>query len=965
MAHDQVQSLLAIGTTTGAIHIFGQANVEVIIQLPSNRSAIEFLDFVSGQYLVAVDASGSLHIVSTQTRDVMYSANVAGNISCLATDPTLDWIFIGLESGQIVVFDADRGCMSPFRIGNLQKTILPGARLSPVVSIEMSPREYSVLLIGYKECAATFSLVENNILKHFRYELQAGAPGGDTNPALANINRAPPSLGATWHPNGHHVLTWHVDGSLVFWDAAEATMLQARTLTDTDVNVPKRIGRSAAGEESRQLITRVAWVCEKNAENTALMVAGGDVISGPVRGLTYMDFGPTPSVPITSYAAMGQHYAAPRRQRMFPIPDGVEVVDFFPLGNASPFHNRYHDPGIVIVLLSNGDIYSLRLPEGVPIQSACVLPPSIGWVHPSVTTLNIAAVPRNQWVGMMSSVKGHVPYLVGGAPAQRHLRRFQTRNALATGHENGFVRIWDASRGELQESQVLEVNTSDALKRHDDLSIAKVSFAGQNAELAVAVETGQVLLYKFDVNKNPNVGIDKLKDLNISESKEKIIDIKHRFTPGLKEGFMPISLVNLSYGHVTALEHSNVGFVAIGYQDGHIVIIDRRGPAIIFSESIGGNSGGMLGSIRSSRNSRHGAQSTPHVTIMEFSICVIDDDEFSSIVLFAGTSNGELVTYRFIPNGRGGYKVEYVNRIRVSDDPILSINAIDAERGAAALAFPHIMSKLGQDLLVPGVVVVTSARDVRVIRPSNSKMTHKRLSQYSLVGASISFLREGDSMVLVCLTDTSEVVFLALPSLREITTRSLPYRIDPSTAVNSVFSLTGDIVIQIDAHEAGLISVFGKGVKFEDIPGDLLFDPLKVCPPRPVVSTLQWVRGSVYTTKEDIDKLIGGARRPKSRAMIQEEEQRMEDQRRARDAQRKRDDARIQQRRKYGDDYYADDDYEYGDDGIRRTNRGGGIQGTWDSLEQSGQEYMSTVSEALKETQDNMFKGIIKSKFGF
>ncbi|KAG5359193.1 Lethal(2) giant larvae protein-like protein SRO77 [Yarrowia sp. C11] len=958
VAFDQVQSLLAIGTSSGAIHIFGQVNVEVIIQLPSNRSSVDFLSFVAGKYIVAVDGAGILHIVSLEQRTTLYSNNISGNISCIATDPTLDWVFIGLESGQIITYDADRGCMSPFRIGNLQKAVLPSARLSHVISIELSPREYSVLLVAYKEIVVLFSLVENNIIRHFKYDLPAGAPGGDTNAATQTVNRSPPCLGATWHPNGHHVVTWHVDGSIVFWDAAEGNLLQARTVTDANVNEPKRSKTPPGGR--RLPITGLAWICEKNPENTSILVAGGDIDCGPIRGLTYMDYGPTPTVAVTSYAAMGTHYGTPKRTRMFPITEGAEVTDFFPLGAASPFYNRFHDPGVVVVLLNIGEIYSIKLPEGVPIHTAAIMPPSIGWVHPHTTTLNLAAVPRNQWVGMMASVKGYQPYLVGGAPAQRHLRRFQTRNALSTGHMNGFVRIWDASRGELQESKVLEVDTKDALKTQDGVPVSKVSFAGQNAELAVAVGSGHVILYKFDVNKNPNPGLDRIKDLNLSESKEKVIDIRHRFTPGLKEGFMPISLINMNYGNITALDHSNVGFVAIGYENGRVVIIDRRGPAIIFDESV---SQGAGGGVFRSRNSGIGSA---HVTRFEFSICCIDDDEFSSIVLFAGTSNGELLTYRFVPNGRGGYKVEYVNRMRICDDKILAINAIDAEKGSAALAFPHIMAKLGQDVLIPGTVVVTSVHDVRVIRPSASKMTHKKFPQYSILGGSICFLREGDSMALVCITDTSELVCLALPSLREMSVRKLPYRIDSQTATNSVFSLTGDIIIQIDRHEAGLISVFGKGVKFEDIPGDLLYDPLKVCPPRPVVSTLQWVRGSVYTTKEDIDKLIGGARRPKSKTMIQEEEHAREEQRRQRDLERRKHQERVAHRQKY-DEYYTgagDDDDYYDEDGVRRRNNGG-IQGAWDNLEETGQSYLNSVNESIKEAQNDMFKGILKSKFGF
>lgn len=39
----------------------------------------------------------------------------------METDPTLDWVVIGLESGGIMIYDVDRDQMSDIRIENLQK----------------------------------------------------------------------------------------------------------------------------------------------------------------------------------------------------------------------------------------------------------------------------------------------------------------------------------------------------------------------------------------------------------------------------------------------------------------------------------------------------------------------------------------------------------------------------------------------------------------------------------------------------------------------------------------------------------------------------------------------------------------------------------------------------------------------------------------------------------------------------
>lgn len=51
--------------------------------------------------------------------------SVSGRVSCIASDPAMDWLFIGLESGVINVYDVDRGVNSPFSIGNVQNLSFP------------------------------------------------------------------------------------------------------------------------------------------------------------------------------------------------------------------------------------------------------------------------------------------------------------------------------------------------------------------------------------------------------------------------------------------------------------------------------------------------------------------------------------------------------------------------------------------------------------------------------------------------------------------------------------------------------------------------------------------------------------------------------------------------------------------------------------------------------------------------
>lgn len=44
-------------------------------------------------------------------------------------------------------------------------------------------------------------------------------------------------------------------------------------------------------------------------------------------------------------------------------------------------------------------------------------------------------------------------------------------------------------------------------------------------------------------------------------------------------------------------------------------------------------------------------------------------------------------------------------------------------------------------------------------------------------------------------------------------------------------------------------------MKLENIPSDSLYDVLKEQPPRPTISTIQWVKGQKYMTLEEFDLL--------------------------------------------------------------------------------------------------------------
>ncbi|KAK9453181.1 lethal giant larvae like, C-terminal-domain-containing protein [Dipodascopsis uninucleata] len=868
LAYDPVQSLLAAGTDSGRAYVFGQPGVEVEFDICPGRSII-YLRIVRSMYMIVVDGNNTITVVSFDTKEVVSTFTPSSPITAIETDAALDWLFVGLESGLVIVFDVDRGIKAPFRISNLQKLAFPRASISPVVFIALHPRSYNLILIGYESSAIVYSMVDDKIIHALQYELPPGAPGGDLQPSNLRIPRYPKLCTGAWHPNGHHIVTAYEDGSFVFWDAKQGVLLQARTIEDTEINKPRRSSVSMGpsmhvGSVLREPIFKLAWCCTQDPEDTSLIVAGGGSADMPLRGLTYMDFGPTPTVQITSYQYMGDHYAAPRRQRIYPIPAYADPVDFIMIPSSSPYYGGNHNPKALIAILSSGELYTIDYPSGAGLPVASMFPPSLCWIQPRVTILSTTAVKRNQWTGMMSSRRTVAPLLIGGSPAKKSLRQYDTRNILVTGHADGSVHLWDASHGEIEDSQILDVSIAEALDRADDVRVDAISFAGQRGEIAVASVTGEVVLFKFGRNNllSKDGLSEQLNTLKLNDGRPVIQNILSRANPNIKDGFLPYFLLNIDKGPVTSLKTSEIGFLAIGYQFGSLAVVETQSSKIIYVEDINNISmDSKKTSVRSGDRLSHSGTAFEVPLSLEFSIMSFEDDNFSSIILSVGTSFGRVLFFRIVPTRDGHHTAQLVSIFSMKSKIIATI-PFDTTYGLSAVASPTILQQLPQGVVISGAIIVVTPEEARVIKPPKAKIASKSFED-KIISAGVSYLRQGDTLVLVCLTESGYIRVFSLPYLKEMQSLSVQRLHHMQFAPKSIISLNGDVVLGMGKYEAALLNIWGKGVALKSLgrsgkeiqKQDALYDALKPFPPRPQISTIQWVGGTKYVTQEDLDLL--------------------------------------------------------------------------------------------------------------
>lgn len=867
-AFDFTQSLLAVATETGEIHVYGQQQVEVVFTLDS-KTLIKHMTFIKGIYLVVIDARDVIMIFSLYSKKLLTSVFSPGKVACVESDPSLDWLLIGLQSGITLIYDVDRNQMSNVKIENLQKTrYFPKSRVSPVVSLQWNPRDIGTVLISYELVTVVYSLVEGAIKRDFIYELEPGAPGGEFS---MNVDKArrPLVKQSLYHPNSLHIMTVHDDNSMVFWDANSGQLIQARTLFETDVHVPQpAIQKPSILDAPR--ITKVAWLCQSNAEYTSLLVSTDSRQAG--QSMAMINFGGTPKYSITSYENMSKYYANTREQKIFPLTRGSPILDFFPLPRKSPYFSGCHDPGVVLILLGDGEIETLLYPSGFFTYKASLFPQSIAWVRPAATISVAATVPKQLWLGMMSAAKADDFILKGGSPVKKSLRANDVRSALATGHINGSVRIWDASHGELSSSAVFEMNLSHVLNRSTGLEVDHISFAAETLELAVSIEAGEVVLFKFEVNQFYNAGQDKsdrelqmnFRRFSLNDSKELLVDVRDRSPDNVRQGFMPITAVHAQKGVVTAVKNSNVGFVGIGYQEGTLIVIDRRGPAAIFSKNI----------------SELCKTSGSWITSMEFVIMEYGEDGYSSILLLCGTNMGELMTFKILPEAGGRFGAHFVETKRTnSEGPILNIDSYSKATGRSCQATIQQMQDLKNGVVVSGIVVVSGSNDVRSLKVGKSTESRKSF-KFPLAASSISSISyvENESevklaTVLVNLLASGDIIVLSIPDFKEISSMKVPVAFRSKFLNDSSILRNGDLVVRTNQSQASLLSIVNEQAtglnkhydSRSESATDQLYNPRLKIAYRPQVNSLQWARGTMYCTIDQLDKLLGGEFRPQSK----------------------------------------------------------------------------------------------------
>lgn len=890
LAYDPVQSLLAAGTKNsqfgpGQLYVFGRNRIQAIFPVAARGASLDTIHFC-GERIVTLDSKHDIAIYSLAAKRLVVSHSPPGIASVLCTDVMLDYALLGMQTGDVIAYDMDRESLAPFKIPNLWVEFDPRARVTSVVSLQLHPRDIGTLLIGYTHGAVIYSFKLNKALRFFHYEVPRGAPGGDGDPTAVNVIRRPRLIQAVWHPTGTFIMTGYEDSSIVFWDTQkDGRMLMARTLGDTNIATPGTVtgvaGQSARALAVKEPLFRMAWCAnQQDPDDTAILIAGGQSTQAPTKGLTLFEMGRTPIYATSSWEILSAHFATPKRQRILPTPAGAEVVNFCLIPRASPHFAGAHDPIAIIALLSSGQLLTLSFPSGHPITPTNQLHPSLSLIHPFVKFINTTQVDREKWLGLQERRQQGPPILQGGCEGPLPLRRYEARSIIQTVHADGTIRLWDPGYGdEIENDKVLQVDVGRALGRYSDVDITATSFAGASAELAVGLRSGELVIFRWNVNRNAGREPPPAKP----EQPGTLVSVVDRMDPALNEGLGPFTLLDQQDGPATAVGMSDIGFAAAGFEGGSIVLIDLRGPAIILKTS----AQEFIKTHKPSglrRRANSVSDKPEYATSIEFSIMMLEGEDYSSILLHIGTNLGHLATFKILPDPSGRYSAQFAGHVALAENSrVHSITALDIDTGKSAAASQIAMGRLGSGLRVNGALVAVTPTSAHIFRPATAKGAHKSFDSAFCDCAAVVRYQVDDARgaALVGLFGDGVARAYALPSLREL--KSLPLTptnptstspdgipgLDPRRLASAALTPTGTLLAFTGPSELALATLWGTGAPLPIPSGpDSLFNPDALIPPRPTISNLQWVTGTQHVTPADMDVLIGGPERPPSKRMV-------------------------------------------------------------------------------------------------
>ncbi|XP_052342484.1 syntaxin-binding protein 5-like isoform X2 [Oncorhynchus keta] len=470
MAFDPVQKILAVGTQSGAVRLFGRAGVECYCQHESGAAVIQLQFLVNEGALVSALADDSVHLWNLRQKQPAILHTLKFNrerITFCHLPFQSKWLYIGTEKGNIHIVNVESFTLSGYVImWNKAIELSSKSHPGPVVHISDNPMDEGKILIGF-ECG-TVVLWDLKCKKaDYRYSYDE---------AIHSV---------AWHHEGKQFTCSHSDGTLTTWNVRVPAK---PTITITPHGKQPKDGKKP---EPCKPILKVEFKTTRAGDAFVVMSGGLSYDTGCRRACLTVMHG-------KSTALLEMNYP---------------IVDFLTLCE-TPYPNDFQDPYAVVVLLEK-DLVVIDLRQiGYPIFEN---PYSLSIHKSPVTCVEYFAdcppevIPALYSVGSWQKRPGYSKKewpISGGNWGQGTL---SYPEIIVTGHADGSIKFWDASAIMLQvlyklkTAKVFEKALKDGKEEkpsteivdEDPYAIQTLSWCPESRMLCVAGVSAHVIIYRF------------------------------------------------------------------------------------------------------------------------------------------------------------------------------------------------------------------------------------------------------------------------------------------------------------------------------------------------------------------------------------------------------------------------------------------------------------------------------------
>ncbi|XP_042651662.1 syntaxin-binding protein 5 isoform X6 [Tyto alba] len=468
LAFDPVQKILAIGTQTGALRLFGRPGVECYCQHDSGAAVIQLQFLINEGALVSALADDTLHLWNLRQKRPAILHSLKFNrerITFCHLPFQSKWLYVGTERGNIHIVNVESFTLSGYVImWNKAIELSSKSHPGPVVHISDNPMDEGKLLIGFESGIVVLWDLKSK-KADYRYTHDE---------AIHSV---------AWHHEGKQFICSHSDGTLTIWNVkSPAKPFQTITPHGKQLKDGKK-------PEPCKPILKVEYKTTRAGEPFI-------ILSG---GLSYDTVGRRPCLTVMhgkSTAVLEMDYS---------------IVDFLTLCE-TPYPNDFQEPYAVVVLLEKDLVLIDLAQNGYPIFEN----PYPLTIHESPVTCceyfadcPVDLIPALYSVGARQKRQGYSKKEWPISGGNWGLITQSYPEIIITGHADGSIKFWDASAITLQvlyklkTAKVFEKSRNKDDRPNTDIvdedpyAIQIISWCPESRMLCIAGVSAHVIIYRF------------------------------------------------------------------------------------------------------------------------------------------------------------------------------------------------------------------------------------------------------------------------------------------------------------------------------------------------------------------------------------------------------------------------------------------------------------------------------------